>query len=277
MYKIGEFSKLSFVTVQALRLYDEMGLLKPVKTDEFTGYRYYTADQLLRINYIVALATGLSLEDISMIIKDNYDPERIKQLLMLKRSDIKSRLQEEQMRLSRVEKLLQRLEEQGKMPRHQTVLKSVAPQLVASVRSVVPTYSGQNISAMFGELIGFITSSEAKFAGPTMMIYNDPDYKEENADIEVAAIINKKVADSDKVKIYELPAIEKAASIVYTGPYEDMGEAYNDIMFWIASNNYKIDGLCRELYLVGPGDTSDPTQYVSEIQIPVTEYHAEVT
>ncbi len=46
MFKIGDFSKLSQVTVKTLRYYDELGLLKPVEVDRFTGYRYYSADQL---------------------------------------------------------------------------------------------------------------------------------------------------------------------------------------------------------------------------------------
>jgi effector-binding domain-containing protein len=272
MYKIGEFSKLSFVTVQALRLYDEMGLLKPVRIDQFTGYRYYAADQLLRINYIVGLKQlGLSLEDISVILKDNLEPERIKQLLLLRRSDLQQRVQEEQSKLDRVEKLLKRFEEQGKMPRHQTIIKKVEPQLVASFRSVIPGYTGQIIGSMFAELVGFINANGLKFAGPTMMIYNDMDFKEENPDIEVAAIVNKKAADSDKVKVYELPAMDKAASVTYAGSYQGMGEAYNDIMLWIANHNYQINGFSRELYLVGPGMTNDPDKYVSEIQIPIID------
>ncbi len=272
MYKIGEFSKLSFVTIQALRLYDEVGLLKPVKTDRLTGYRYYSADQLPRINYIVGLKQlGLSLEDIAMILNDRLDQERIRQILLLRRSDLQSRLQDEQNKLDRVDKLLKRLEEQGKMPEHQTVIKKVEPQLVASIRAVLPECSGQNIAPMFSELVGFVIGSEAKFAGPTMLIYNDSDYKEENADIEVAAVIARRVPESGRVKIYDLPPIDKAASLTYKGSYENMGEAYNDIMLWVAGHNYRINGLCRELYLVSPGDTSDPNQYVSEIQIPITE------
>ena len=63
MFKIGDFSRLSFVTVKTLHYYDEIGLLKPVQVDRFTGYRYYSADQLSRLNYIIALKNlGLSLE-----------------------------------------------------------------------------------------------------------------------------------------------------------------------------------------------------------------------
>jgi len=55
MLKIGDFSRFARVSVKALRYYDELGLLKPVKVDEFTGYRYYAATQLTQLHRIVAL------------------------------------------------------------------------------------------------------------------------------------------------------------------------------------------------------------------------------
>jgi DNA-binding transcriptional MerR regulator len=72
MLKIGDFSKLARVTIKALRYYDELGLLKPVKVDEFTGYRYYETSQLTQLHRIVAMKDmGLSLEEIARLLKDN--------------------------------------------------------------------------------------------------------------------------------------------------------------------------------------------------------------
>ena len=66
MIKIGSFSKLSLVPVKTLRYYDEIGLLKPVEVDRFTAYRYYSVDQLPRLNRILALKDlGFSLEHIA--------------------------------------------------------------------------------------------------------------------------------------------------------------------------------------------------------------------
>ena len=68
MLKIGDFARLSQVSVVALRHYDEIGLLRPVKVDPFTGYRYYSTDQLPRLNRILALKDlGFSLEQIAAI------------------------------------------------------------------------------------------------------------------------------------------------------------------------------------------------------------------
>ena len=65
MLKIGDFSKLSRVSIRMLRHYDDIGLLKPAETDAFTGYRYYREDQLLVIGRITALKDmGFALADI---------------------------------------------------------------------------------------------------------------------------------------------------------------------------------------------------------------------
>ena len=69
MFKIGDFSRLAQVSVRMLRHYDKLGLLEPSYTDRFTGYRYYTIDQLPRLNRIVALNDlGLTLAQISDLL-----------------------------------------------------------------------------------------------------------------------------------------------------------------------------------------------------------------
>ena len=74
MFKIGEFSKLTQIPVKTLRYYDELGLLKPVEVDRFTGYRYYSAGQLPRLNRVLALKDlGFSLEQIFQLIGFRLD------------------------------------------------------------------------------------------------------------------------------------------------------------------------------------------------------------
>ena len=63
MLKIGDFSKLSRVSIRMLRHYDEIGLLAPGKVDAFTGYRYYGEEQLptiYRINALKEMGFGLA-------------------------------------------------------------------------------------------------------------------------------------------------------------------------------------------------------------------------
>ena len=62
LLKIGDFARLSRVSVKTLRYYDEIGLLTSSEVDPFTNYRYYTVDQLARIHRIMALKElGLSI------------------------------------------------------------------------------------------------------------------------------------------------------------------------------------------------------------------------
>lgn len=67
MYKIGEFSKLTNLSIRTLRYYDEIGILKPNYVDMFSNYRYYTDDNVIEVEYINMLRSlGYSLEEIYM-------------------------------------------------------------------------------------------------------------------------------------------------------------------------------------------------------------------
>jgi effector-binding domain-containing protein len=268
VFKIGDFSRLTLVTVKTLRYYDEIGILKPVNVDRFTGYRYYSADQLPRLHYIIALKDmGLSLDEVAALLKDNLTPAQIRDIFILKKAELQQRVAEEQTRLDRVEKLLMRIEKEGSMPDYQITLKKLEPVLVASVREVLPTYSA--CGKLFGEVYQYIAMQGAKPVGPPALLMHDPEYKEKDVDIEVAAPVSKSIKGSDRVEVYELPGAEHAASTVHNGPYQTIGEAYNAILTWCQAHNYQPLTPCREIYLTDPSTEKDPNNYVTEIQFPV--------
>ncbi len=65
---IGEFARASALTPKALRLYDQLGLLRPAAVDEVNGYRYYEPDQLDRARLVARLRlVGMSLERIRTV------------------------------------------------------------------------------------------------------------------------------------------------------------------------------------------------------------------
>ncbi len=69
--KIGEFARVTQVSLATLRYYDQCGLLKPLALDPETGYRYYSLDQLPRLNRILALKElGFALEQIAQLLKE---------------------------------------------------------------------------------------------------------------------------------------------------------------------------------------------------------------
>ena len=88
MLKIGDFSRLSRVSIRMLRYYDEVGLLKPDKVDDFTGYRYYSEEQLLKMGKINALKDmGCGVNAIAEILKSS-NPKEIEQIFQVQKAQL---------------------------------------------------------------------------------------------------------------------------------------------------------------------------------------------
>jgi effector-binding domain-containing protein len=266
MLKIGDFSKLSRVTVQALRHYDELGLLKPAHVDGFTGYRYYSANQLPRLYRILALKDlGLSLEQIAHLLKDNLSAEELRGMLKMKRAEIAQRLDEEQERLARVEARLRQSERENTMSNYEVVVKKVEPQWVASVRDVIPNY--KEIGPLYGELYTHL--GPLGLGGPGIAIWHDEGYKERAVDAEAGILLNEPAAEGGRVKVHQLPEAT-VASVVHHGSYATINQAYDAISKWLETSGYKIVAPSREVYLhVGQPVRQDDESYVTEIQFPV--------
>ena len=268
MFKIGDFSRLSFVTVKTLHHYDDIGLLKPVKVDRFTGYRYYSANQLPRLNYIIALKNlGLSLEEIATLVNNNLTPAQMRNIFLLKQAELRQRVNEEQRRLEQVGKLLQQIEKEGTMPHYQITIKKIEPMKIASVRGTVPTY--HDIMMLGEKLLPLYKNHATRITGPFLAIYHDMEYREKDVDIEVALPISEDLSVSEPIKVRDLPSEDTVASTIHRGPYETIGEAYQALMTWCESNGYELAGPDREVYLTNPAEVSDPADYVTELQQPV--------
>jgi effector-binding domain-containing protein len=265
MFKIGEFSRLSQVTVKTLRYYDKLGLLKPAEVDRFTSYRYYSASQLPRLHRILALKDlGLSLDQIGQLLEDDLPPDQIRGMLRLKQVEIQQQVQEEQERLARVEQRLRQIELEEAMPSQEVVLKKVPAQPVAAVRDTAPEYSA--IGQLLGEVFGHLGQHKVGPAGPPIGIYHDHEYREKDVDIEAAVPVAGAVPEGERVKARELPAAE-VACIVHQGSFDTLSGTYGQLMGWVESNGYRISGPTREVYVQWQED--DPSGNVTEIQLPV--------
>jgi len=268
MIRIGDFSKLSRVSVKALRYYDEMGLLKPVSVDRFTGYRLYEYSQLSTLNRILALKElGFSLEEIGRLLDDGLSLEQMRGMLKLRQTEARQRVREETERLERIESRLRQIEQENNMSKYDVVIKNVEAVKVASVRDVVPTPPDQG--GLWGELGGYLAMHRVRPSGACFTLYHDEDFKERDWDLEVCEQIDDDLTESARVKVRNLPAAAVACTI-HNGPFATLNEAYSAIGTWLDSNGYRIIGPCREVYLnpSKDGSQNDPNT-VTEIQFPV--------
>lgn len=268
MIRIGDFSKLSRVSVKTLRYYDEMDLLSPVEVDPFTGYRLYEYGQLSTLNRILALKDlGFSLEEIGRLLDDGLSAEQMRGMLKLRETEARQRLQAEAERLERIEARLRQIEQENNMFKYDVVIKEVEEVKAASVRDVVPTPPEQG--GLWQELEGYLAMNRVRPVGACFTLYHDDEFKERDWDLEVCEPITGDLSESKRVKVHILPAANVACTL-HNGPFTTIGEAYNTIGKWITDNGYRITGPCREVYLRPSknGSQTDP-ETVTEIQFPV--------
>ena len=279
MFKIGEFSQLSRVSVRMLRHYDQLGLLKPSRTDNFTNYRYYSADQLPRLNRILALRDlGFSLEQIGNMLDEELSAEQLMGMLKLKRAEIDQQMQIEQLRMTRLEARISQMNGQTVPTQYDVVVREIEPQLVAAYREVAP--DDDRIQYMFEELERYVAQFNARADKPPMSIYHDPEYRDENIDAEVVVPLKSAIPGTDTIHVRETPRIRRAACVVHTGDYATIYQAYNTLLGWIESNGYRMKGPIREVYLSYSADGLGfelPTTYlVNESNPFVTELQLEI-
>lgn len=273
MYSIGEFSKMSGLSINTLRHYEVVGILKPEKTNEFTGYRYYSACQLVTVNKIMALKdVGFSLVEISKIFMEHPSGSSIISMLETKAVELEDALNNELERLMRLRINIFNIKNGGVPIMNEITIKRVEPILVTSTRKVIGKGEFQAESKMWAEVNAFIMKNKLQQTIPCMSLYHNGTWEwdaTETWDVEVAEPITKRVEGSDAVSVRELPLTEKMACIVHNGPLSTIGETYKAIVQWIAQNNYSISGPVREIYHVGEWATPNEEEYVTELQFPL--------
>ena len=192
MLKIGDFSKLAQVSVKTLRHYDKLGLLKPAWIDRFTGYRYYTPDQLPRLNRVLALKElAFSLEQIQELLRSDLTAAELRGMMRIKHAELERQVRIEQTRLSRVEARLRQIEREGAMPDYEVVLKQVPPQRVVGIRELIPGY--HKLAGLFQELRAYLQTQNVilDMSCPYIALYYDAEHRDRGIDAEAAAPVTR--------------------------------------------------------------------------------------
>jgi DNA-binding transcriptional MerR regulator len=264
MFRIGDFSRLSQVSIKTLRFYDEVGLLKPTFVDDMSGYRYYSANLLPRLNRILVFKElGFSLDEIAVLLLEGLNADHVRKALHNKRTDLSRRIAQQQARLAQVESWLTLIEQEGRVPDYEITLRQVAPQLVAALRDHLASYD--EAAELFTELDRHLKRHNIN--GHHAALWRVCAGQGESIDCEAVVFLNRTVPESKRIAVYELPAGVNAC-LIHQGSDATITEAYLTARSWIKSNGYKIDGPLCELYWRGDVG-SDDVSCVTEIRYPI--------
>ena len=279
MFRIGEFSRFGRVSVKMLRHYDDLGLLKPARVDRDTGYRYYAADQLPRLNRIVALKDlGFRLEQIGMMLDGDLNDEQMRGMLKLRRAELEQAMEATAAQLAQVDARLSQLG-RAESPAYDVVLRSVPPQQVAAIRQTMSA-DDATVTALFEELEAYVARYRARAPLPPLLVYHDAEYPEAAEDIEVMIPVLGLVPPDDRIVARELPGHGSMACLVHTGGYDGLTEAFAVLLRWIERHGYTVAGPTREVYLRFGADqvgyslpdaylAASDEEFVTELQVPV--------
>ena len=280
MLKIGDFAWLSQVTVETLRHYDRIGLLRPVRLDQFTGYRYYSLEQLPRLNRILALKDlGLPLEKIGLMLDQEVSADEIRGILEVKQVELEQQVQEVQTRLARVAARLKQME--GRTSDLEILIKTAKAQRIASMRETITSWDqeivGPTFNRMFGEVEKYLSSQGIDVAGPGLALYHhqspfiESGMEQERLDVEAALPIEEPISGNDRVQVRDLTEIEIAYT-VHHGDFGGLPLAKQALFAWMEANGYRGAGPIREVYLHFDTDHTaiyNSPRHITEVQFPV--------
>ena len=272
MYRIGEFSKITNLTVKALRYYDEQGMLIPSARSE-SDYRLYDVSDYEKAQLIVLLKEfGFSISEMKDMLTTCESREDISFYLLEKKNFIKDKIRKEKMLIKEIEKNLLQKEKEDyvlnlahRRNMYEIVIKEIPSMTVASIR-----FKGKysDVGKHIGKIYRVVKD---KACGAPLNLYYDKEYQEE-ADIELCVPVKGTMPGSDGVNVRVLPAM-RAITTLHLGDYQRLNEAYKVILDYAKENGYELLTPSREVYQKGPGMIfkGNPETYVTEVIVPYQE------
>ena len=266
--KIGEFSQLMQVTVKTLRHYEQKGLLAPDEVDEWTGYRYYSIDQMQQLKDIRDLQRlGFTLDEIKDLFNDGSHTPTIRQMTE------KIRETEAQLKalIARRNQLLDWRNARKEMKTMEKFsIQSLPEIIVASHREVIPNYAA--LGPLCVEIIGpemQRLGCKCPPPGYCFTVEHNKEYTPTDIDIEYCEQVEEMGEDSAIIQFKRLPAVPKALCMKHIGPYERFYESFTEAFRYIEEHGLKPVGQHRTCYIDGAWNQEDPEKWLSVIQIPI--------
>lgn len=271
MFRIGEFSRLVRVSPRMLRHYEKCGMIVPAEIDPFTGYRGYSAGQIPLLNKIVSLRdVGFSIDEITEILPRYDDAAYLDRMLQRRAEAVKHVITTEREKLDQIAELSNKMRKERNTMLYDVELKSLPGAKVLSLRGVIPAYNQEGL--LWEKLSGFVMENGIECVAGGYSIYYDEEYKEADVDVEIALPVKTLGESKGEFVFRELEAVPTAATVRFSGPYDGGYDAASEkLAGWMEASGYGFAGNMRGQVIVGYDKTQDPTQFLTELQVPVAK------
>jgi DNA-binding transcriptional MerR regulator len=274
MFKIGDFSRVARVSCRLLRYYDELGLLKPAEVERGSGYRYYSASQLPRLNRILVLRDlGLSLEEIAGIIDSNVGAAQLRDLLTKRRTQVEEAVAAESARLRQIESRIAQIDTENDLAVDDVVIRPEPAHRILTARKVVASFA--TARAQLQTVSQFVRGQLTRDSiGPLLAIAHAPEFEPDSIDVEFGFILQDgdpaglRLPDGAALTVRDLPAVAQMASCVRVGLPELAHLITGKIGRYVEAMGYQFAGPGREVFLQPPRfDRMEES--VVEMQFPI--------
>ena len=211
VYSIGEFSKITGLTVKTLRFYQEAGVLAPSMVDEETGYRYYNADRIEAARVVSRLRDlDFPLAEIAQIVRGPADEGDLLERLGRHKEAVRSKarhyreVEAEIVRIITTEREARTLMAQSTFAVEE---KAVDSMLIAGVRMRGCYGDCGRGFAQIGRRYG------RQICGKPFLLHYDTEYKADDADFEACMPIRRGApADGISVRNYRVAAVWRSCT-----------------------------------------------------------------
>jgi DNA-binding transcriptional MerR regulator/effector-binding domain-containing protein len=283
LLKIGDFARLSRVSVKTLRYYADIGLLKPWQVDQFSNYRYYAVDQLALIHRIVAYKElGLSLEQVKHMLDADLSLEQIQGMFELRAAELQQHIHDAAARLGQVQFRLRMLRMEAQMPTIDIQVTEVTPFTGLTNRGKIRVQpdtlnlgpNSEEDAARGRLLLEALSRYNLTFNPPVTIFYNfDPlaAYWDAKTILPLDTKPSEEIVLSDNTVLQweTIPGLPQAATYIFKGPYSQVPEQLLVVERWIAENGYHRGQQSRAIYHRGPMHFGPQHEFVTEIQIEI--------
>jgi DNA-binding transcriptional MerR regulator len=255
LLSIGTFASLTRLSIKALRLYDGLGILRPIHIDPQSGYRYYGREQLSVARMIRSMREmDMPLASIRRVLGVLPVSEAQAELLVHQHLLLRER-QLEQIKVLAREFKKQLRPEANKMNLEVEVRELPTQQIISITRRHTVDGLGKQEEQDIGQLFALAGEQGAQVTGAPFGIYHGAVSETEDGPVETCVAVNGNITSWDNIEVKQLEG-GQAACVLITGEqchYPELLGAYDAAADWIQRNGFETTQPPREVWYTGPG------------------------